>query len=222
MGRGTACPTPACTRRPAARSPRTGVRARRLQVIRNVRRTGGTLLLNAQGRRAYPPTLILIGLLFLAVSASLSFGTSLASQLRKLPPIHQLRGISAIHLNVSGLPKAIGESAVSESSITQAIRQRILDAGIDLPSSSVREIPTLRIRVLAPRTESQYAFMITIELLEQCEIKRRIGPEPFCSTWSIYPRIGFFKVGRELHLERMVINAADQFLDAWRHDNNGE
>ena len=86
--------------------------------------------------------------------------------------------------------------------------------------SSWQDIPALRVRVLAPQIESQYFYVITVELEENCRIARKPKVDiPWCKAWSIYPRIGFFMTGQEEVLNNAVSDAVKQFTRAWEFDN---
>jgi hypothetical protein len=158
---------------------------------------------------------------FVTMVTCLAGAVSLASS--RLVPVAELehfKGIAAVQLEVDGLPSPIGSSGISEASIRALIAQQLRDAGIQVVSSGLGDHPTLRIRVLAPFDEPRYAYMVTVALEERCQVPRiSASNQPFCVTWSIYPRMGFFRPGQEGSLETAVSDAAKQFIDGWKHDN---
>jgi hypothetical protein len=149
-------------------------------------------------------------------------GPALGARDRPFVGSGELKGISDVNLEVEGLPNPIGQSQTSEKTIRDAIVRQLTAAGLKVTGSIAwpKESPTLRIRVLAPRTDSQYAYVVSVELEERCTVARTPsltrGP---CETWSIYPRIGFLPLGQESSLSSVATLAVQQFVDAWVYDS---
>ena len=142
-----------------------------------------------------------------------------AESLRQVEPSRDLEGLTAIRLQIDGITKPIGKSAVSEATIRQVVTQQLEQVGLRVIQSPLVTAPTLSLRVLAPMHDSEYFYVITLGLVERCTTARKPNREIlFCNTWSIYPRIGFFSTGEESRLIATATDAVKQFIDAWSAD----
>jgi len=133
----------------------------------------------------------------------------------------ELRGIKVLHLDVDGLPIPVEGSLISEVTLASQVKSQLSKAGLVASVDYVPDAPTLHIRVLPVRGAGQYFFVITEELEEACHVPRSGGIKmPFCTTWSIYPRLGFFAIDDASALTTQVADVAKQFIDAWSYDNS--
>jgi len=171
--------------------------------------------MRVESRRVVAVSLTVVALI------SCSPGESHAGE-RQFEPQNLLRGVSRVRVEVSGLPLPVGDARISEHTIRGAIRETLDEAGLWMAApGEFMDTPTLRVTVLAPRCgDALHAYMLTVELEEACILPRRSDYEiARCSTWSIYPRVGFFPVGKEEVLVGVALLAVDQFIDAWIYAN---
>jgi hypothetical protein len=140
---------------------------------------------------------------------------------REFKPLQELAGISAVELNVDGLPNPVGDTSITEVTLSEDIRGNLTKAGITVVApGDVGEVPTLHVRVLAILQDGRYFYTISVELEERCTPARNTSLSiPWCTTWSFYPRVGTFTVERGEVLRHQVIQAVDQFIKAWGYDN---
>jgi len=133
---------------------------------------------------------------------------------------HELRGIKLIRLDVDGLPNPVEGTDITEATLAAQLREQISHAGLAVAAGYVPEAPRLHIRVLPVLGDSQHFFVITAEIEEPCRVSRAGGIDvPFCTTWSIYPRMGLFARGQPSALVGQVADVGTQFLRAWSYDN---
>lgn len=133
----------------------------------------------------------------------------------------ELRGIKVVRLEVDGFPTPVEGSDISEVTLVRQLKGQLSKAGLVVAIDYVPDAPTLHIRVLPVRGASQHFFVITAELEEACRVPRSGGIEvSFCTTWSIYPRLGFFRDDDPSVLVTQVADVAKQFMDAWSYDNS--
>ena len=133
---------------------------------------------------------------------------------------HELRGITAVRLDVDGLPAPVEGTDISEGTLAAQLRGQLLAAGLAVVAASGPDAPVLHVRVLPVRGNGQHFFVITAELEEPCRVARSGGIEmPFCTTWSVYPRLGVFVAGDAATLIGQVSDIGTQFIRAWSYDN---
>ena len=162
-----------------------------------------------------------IGLCCIAVSAD---QPNLTTQTiycgTELVALHELRGIKTIRLEVDGFPTPVEGSDISEVTLTGQLKSQLSKAGLTVSVEYLPDAPTLHVRVLPVRGATQHFFVITAEIEEACRVPRSGGIDmPFCSIWSIYPRLGFFASEDPSVLVTQVADVGKQFLDAWSYDN---
>ncbi len=133
---------------------------------------------------------------------------------------HELRGIKIVHLQVDGFPTPLDGTHVSEVSLAAEVKRQLLDAGLKSSTEYVADAPTFHIRVLPVQGATQGFFVISAEVEEDCRVSRAGGVDvTSCTTWSIYPRLGFFNRGETSMIETQVADVAKQFVEAWSSDN---
>ena len=148
-------------------------------------------------------------------------GSSCASD-GSFAPSQFLKGIHAIGVEVRGLPIPIGELRISDATIQEAIEEALATAGLQVAKADgLDSTPVLRITLLAPKYgDDLHGFILAVELVEPCQVARMPGVRHAgCSTWSIYPRLGFFLNGREEGLVGIALQAVDKFINSWITDN---
>ncbi len=133
---------------------------------------------------------------------------------------HELRGLTVIRLDVDGLPHRLQGSDVSEVSIAASVLRELKTAGITILATGTEDIPTLHVRVLAPLIDTRFFYSISVELEETCNPKRMPKMDlPGCTTWSITPLVSTLELNQAPYLEKIVLQAVDQFIADWKADN---
>jgi hypothetical protein len=133
---------------------------------------------------------------------------------------HELRGIKTVHLDIDGFPAPLEGSQVSEVSLAAQVKRQLLEAGLKSSTEYLADAPTFHIRVLPVQGATQGFFVISAEVEENCRVSRAGGVDvTFCTTWSIYPRLGFFDRGDASIIEAQVADVVKQFVGAWSSDN---
>jgi hypothetical protein len=138
----------------------------------------------------------------------------------ELVSFHELRAIEAVRLNVDGLSGLIEGTDVSEVTLAAQLTSQLTKAGLKVVTELGSQAPTLHVRVLPIQGQDQRFFVITAELEEACKVPRSGGIDvPFCTTWSIYPRLGFFAAGDVSVLVGQFAGVGQEFVNAWTFDN---
>jgi len=140
-------------------------------------------------------------------------------------PRRVLRGISAIRLNIDGMPNPPEGIGVSEESLATEIKDTLRSFSLRVAPSSdpefvLSELPTLHLTVLIQRVEESYSYVILMRLEERCTASR--NPQlsvPWCQTWSAFPAVGSVAVAQVADIHGKLLQQVTQFGKAYAVDN---
>ena len=147
----------------------------------------------------------------------------IASSYRPFEPMRELRGITAVRIEVDGMPNPLQGTDVSEVTLAAAVKAELGRFNVpiaDKTDLSTLEVPTLHITVLASLVNGAYYYVIQLSLIERCSVPR--GPElriPWCATWYIPVRFGFLNVDAAGTLQDKVLLAVSEFGKRYARDN---
>jgi hypothetical protein len=139
---------------------------------------------------------------------------------RPYQPLRELRGISAIRVEVDGMPNALEGTSISEKTLAVDVKESLVSLGVPLAKELDLQAPRLHIIALAHRIEGAYSFTIVVQLEERCSVAR--NPDltiPWCVTWSAYPSIGSMAIAQAADIKDKVVQSANRFGTAWTADN---
>jgi len=137
-----------------------------------------------------------------------------------LPPLHELQGLGAIQVDVTGVPAALGASLVSEATLRVAALDRLKQCGVPISDSPVVECPQLTITLSPVVYEGTYFVTIDTRLVEHCSLARASQPPGrSCVTWWVASPLAIVSRGSESRLEQLVLSAVDRFASAYLFDN---